>query len=182
MEGGMSGSGAATSGTCAWCARPLTARVIGSVDLESCDACKSLLLKQAALMPALGALSAPLLESFDADAPLQPLPDRTSAAPCPGCGKAMEKADYCAAKVVYFERCDRCELLWIGHEELGAMSLMWARMEKRIARTRTQTENDLSGMDAQLHAARLEGAVAGALGDLSVVDDPFFGRVNVDDD
>jgi hypothetical protein len=137
------------------------------------------LLEQEALMPALGALSAPVLDSFDADAPLAALPDRTGAAACPGCGKAMEKVDYCGAKLVYFERCDRCDLLWIGNEELGAMSVMWARMEKRIARTRT--ENDLSGMDALLHAARLKSVVANALRDLSIVEAPFFGRVNVDD-
>ena len=75
----------------------------------------------------------------------------------------MEKADYCGAKLVFFDRCNRCALLWIGSEELGAMSLMWARMEKRIARTRAQTEEHLAGMSARVDAAHLRRVVDGSL-------------------
>jgi Zn-finger nucleic acid-binding protein len=159
----MSGSGTAASGICTRCGKALGGREVGGVGLEACDACNTLLVKQAALMPALEALSAPLLESFDTDATLAALPDRTGAAPCPGCGRAMEKSDYCGAKLVYFDRCNRCGLMWIGTEELGAMSLMWARMEKRIARTRAQTAENLSGMDALAQAAHVRRVVESSM-------------------
>ena len=53
--------------------------------------------------------------------------------------------------------------MWIGNEELGAMSLMWARMEKRIARTRAQTEENLAGMESLSQAAHLRRVVNGSL-------------------
>jgi Zn-finger nucleic acid-binding protein len=165
----MSGTGTAPSSVCTRCGKPLGGREISGVRLEACEACGVLLLKQSTLMPALEALSAGVLESFDADTKLEPLADRTGTAPCPGCGLAMEKSDYCGAKLVYFDRCNRCNLMWIGSEELGAMSLMWARMEKRIARTRAQTEENLSGMERLSQAAHLRRAVNGSLRAISLV-------------
>ena len=150
-------------GPCPRCAQRLGGRAIRGVGLEACETCNALLVKQSALMPALEALSADVLESFDPDAPLLALPDRAGQTACPGCGGAMEKADYCGAKLVFFDRCNRCALLWIGNEELGAMSLMWARMEKRIARARSQTEENLAGMNGRLDAAHLRRVVDSSL-------------------
>lgn len=150
-------------GTCPRCGRALGGRQAGEAQLGSCEACQALLVRQSALMPTLEALSAPLLADFDADAALPALPDRSGQTACPGCARAMEKADYCGAHLVFFDRCNRCGLLWIGSEELGAMSLMWARMEKRSARARAQTEEDLSGMDALACAARIRRVVNSSL-------------------
>jgi len=137
--------------------------------MNACGHCDVLAVKQSALMPALEALSAEVLPGFDADAALSPLPDRTGQLPCPGCGGKMEKADYCGAKLVFFDRCNRCGVLWIGSEELGAMSLMWARMEKRIARARALTEENLSGMDALNQAAHLRRVVNNSMRGASMV-------------
>jgi Zn-finger nucleic acid-binding protein len=153
----------AVSVPCPRCGQTLGGRAIRGVGLEACGSCNALLVKQSALMPALEALSADILESVDPDAPLLALPDRAEQTACPGCGAAMEKADYCGARLVFFERCNRCALLWIGSEELGAMSLMWARMEKRIARTRAQTEENLAGMTALVDAAHLRRVVDNSL-------------------
>ncbi len=150
-------------GTCPRCGQPLGERQLGSVQVAACERCQALLVKQSALMPALEALSASVLASFDPDAALEALPDRAGQPTCPACARAMEKADYCGAKLVFFDRCNRCGLLWIGTEELGGMSLMWARMEKRIARTRAQTEENLAGMEALSQAAHLKRAVNGSL-------------------
>jgi len=65
--------------------------------------------------------------------------------------------------------CNRCGLLGIGSEELGAMSLMWARMEKRLARTRAQIAENLSGMDALTQAAHLRRAVNNSLRPIAMV-------------
>jgi Zn-finger nucleic acid-binding protein len=159
----MSDSGSGEVSGCPRCGQTLERRQLQAVGLEECGACKALLVKQSALMPALEALSAAVLESFDPDAKLLALPDRAGSTACPGCSGAMEKADYCGAKLVFFDRCNRCTLLWIGSEELGAMSLMWARMEKRIARTRAQTEENLSGMNALVDAGHLRRVVEKSL-------------------
>lgn len=59
----------------------------------------------------------------------------------------MQKADYCEAKLVVFERCETCARVWVGSDELAAMAVMWARMEKRAARTRERLAEDLALMD-----------------------------------
>ena len=159
-------SDSVVGGPCPRCGQTLGGRAIGSVGLEACESCNALLVKQSALMPALEALSADVLESFDPDAPLLALPERAGRTACPGCHAAMEKADYCGAKLVFFDRCNRCALLWIGNEELGAMSLMWARMEKRIARVRSQTEENLAGLSRLVNAAQLRRIVDHSLGRL----------------
>jgi Zn-finger nucleic acid-binding protein len=165
----VSVSGSAAGGPCPRCAKSLGGRAIRGVGLEACESCNALLVKQSALMPALEALSADILESFDPDAPLLALPDRAGQTACPGCRSAMERADYCGAKLVFFDRCNRCALLWIGNEELGAMSLMWARMEKRIARARSQTEENLAGMNARVDAAHLRRVVDSSLRVISLL-------------
>ena len=160
----MSGPDSGVTSGCPRCGAALAGRMVGSVGVESCDACERLLIKQSALMPALEALSASILEAFDPDAKLEALPDRSGSTTCSGCRRSMERADYCGARLVYFDRCSRCGLLWVGSEELGAMSLMWARMEKRIARTRAQTEENLSGISACLDAAHLRRVVDNSIG------------------
>jgi Zn-finger nucleic acid-binding protein len=162
-------SASTVAGSCPQCVGPLEGRQAGGAQMSACGRCQVLLVKQSALMPALEALSDEVLPSFDADAVLPALPDRTEQCACPGCGAKMEKADYCGAKLVFFDRCNRCALLWIGSEELGAMSLMWARMEKRLARTRAQSEENLSGMDALSNAAHLRRIVNASLRPISVV-------------
>ncbi|HXU62478.1 MAG TPA: hypothetical protein VN962_12295 [Polyangia bacterium] len=70
-----------------------------------------------------------------------------SGAACSFCRRAMEKADYCEAKLVFFERCQSCARIWVGSNELAAMAVMWARMDKRAARTRQRSAEDLALMD-----------------------------------
>ena len=137
--------------------------------MAACAQCNALLMKQAALQPALEALSEHVLPTLDPDVTVPALPDRSGQPPCPGCGGKMERADYCNAATVFFDRCEPCGLLWIGLEELGAMSLMWARMEKRIARARAQTDENLSGMDALNQAAHLRRVVNNSMRGVSML-------------
>ena len=67
----------------------------------------------------------------------------------------MSRDDYCGAGLVRFDRCERCRLLWLGPDELGTMTLMWARMEKQIARTQKQSQQWLDEADFVLHATLL---------------------------
>ena len=70
----------------------------------------------------------------------------------------MERDDYCAAGLVFFDRCTACALLWFDADELGAMSLMWARMNARQAREeaiRGQVSTSLLLLDRNMPVDRL---------------------------
>jgi Zn-finger nucleic acid-binding protein len=144
---------------CPRCAQPLSTRPLGSLTVESCQACNGVLVTQSRLAGVLESLSDHLLATFDPDTRIDPIAHAAGTIACPSCKKPTERADYCGAHLVSFERCNRCALLWVASDELGAMTLMWARMEKRIARTKAQNQDDLSTMDALLFASRLREAV-----------------------
>jgi hypothetical protein len=102
---------------------------------------------QPALPRVLEATSAELLKTFDPDTKLEAIPDRGGSVLCPACGRAMDHDNYCEASVVFFDRCDSCGLLWVGEEELGTMTLIWARMERRHERDHEQGEATLDEVD-----------------------------------
>ncbi len=97
-------------------------------------------------------MNAGAVGEHDPDAQLATLPDRTGGATCPLCHELMERGDYCGAKVAFFDRCEPCAVLWVGRDELTAMSRIWVRMEERSARTKAQLAEDLALMDAIFYA------------------------------
>ena len=132
---------------CPRCHRALESRRLWDVGLGVCLACKFVAIDQADLAHLLGDLSAAVWSKLDPDVELPALPDRSAEADCPLCHRVMERADYCEAKLVFFQRCAPCGLLWVGNHELAAMSRIWARMDKRGARTKARTAEDLALMD-----------------------------------
>ena len=46
-------------------------------------------------------------------------------------------------------------MLWLGAEELGAMTLMWARMERRLERRHRQNEEMLRDTDTFVHSVMM---------------------------
>jgi Zn-finger nucleic acid-binding protein len=118
------------------------------VEFEVCCPCTSALLKQPDLARVLDSVTVRAVGNIDPDAELIAPPHRTNIAACPHCHELMEKADYCAAKLVFFDRCISCELLWVTRDQLEAMALLWARMDARRARTKAKLADDLAVMDA----------------------------------
>ncbi len=87
----------------------------------------------------------------------------------------MERDDYCAAGVVLFDRCTRCAVLWFDADELGAMALMWARMNERRARDQAaarEAGTTVIVIDRLFLGASVWGMVA--LGDLAFGDDDVW--------
>jgi hypothetical protein len=77
----------------------------------------------------------------------------------------MERDDYCAAGLVLFDRCTSCALLWFDADELGGMTLMWAKMNARIAEHRQAMASTTSGVvviDRGYLAASVWGLVVAA--------------------
>jgi Zn-finger nucleic acid-binding protein len=123
----------AMADACPRCKQALTLGDLRQIPVAACHACKGTLIAQLDLPRLLEALSAPLLRSFDLDAKLEAVPDPSPRLDCPNCARRMERDDYCAAHLVFFDRCNRCNLLWFDSDDLGAMALMWARMNARQA-------------------------------------------------
>ena len=141
---------------CPRCQQPLGPIQHRGVQLEGCKTCQGTLVPLASLTPLLDATSLDLLASFDPDTALDPVPVTADELGCPKCARTMEVADYCAARLVSFDRCNRCNLLWVGPEELGTMTLMWARMEKRAAQLKAASDQ----LDAELSALGRRGRKA----------------------
>lgn len=72
--------------------------------------------------------------------------------------------DYCGAGVVVLDRCERCELVWLGPEQLGAMSMLWARMNQRIDLVYAFNEERLKDAGDFVDVTLIGRAMAGMLG------------------
>jgi Zn-finger nucleic acid-binding protein len=132
---------------CLRCQGALERRQLWDLRVDVCPRCRFVALAQTDLPRLLESLSAELARRLDPDVDLKPVPDRAEGGACPGCRRPMEKADYCEANLVFFDRCESCGRLWVGSDELAAMSFMWARMETRSTRTRALIADDLALMD-----------------------------------
>jgi Zn-finger nucleic acid-binding protein len=148
---------------CPRCSEPLAQVQLEGVGVQSCQKCGGTLLAPPRLTSVLEAMSIELLKSFDPDEKLDPVVDRGAGLQCPRCQRSMTNDDYCGAHLVYFDRCESCELLWIDADELGTMTLMWARMETRHARRQAQAAEMMSGMDSLIRSQRISRVVQNAL-------------------
>jgi Zn-finger nucleic acid-binding protein len=128
----MTGTHAAAR-LCPRCKQALDQATLRDVPVAACKLCKGSLLAQTDLQRTLEVLCAPLLKRFDPDATLEAVKDRNARIDCPRCARQMDRDDYCGARLVFFDRCNHCALLWFDADELGAMAMMWARMNSRQA-------------------------------------------------
>jgi hypothetical protein len=94
----------------------------------------------------LAAMSVDLLKRLDPDVELRPVKDVGGGIACPNCARPMTNDNYCGAGIVFFDRCDGCQLLWLDYQDLGAMTMMWARMEGRRRRNQDEFYNELRAL------------------------------------
>src|SRR3954463_7721817 len=148
---------------CPACAQELRASSFSGVSVRACSQCKATLLAQIDMIRMLDAMSVELLKDFDADAKVEPVTKAAGTIACPACSRPMARDDYCGAGIAHFDRCESCHLLWLGAEELGAMTLMWARMERRLERTQKSTEAALDEADSVVRSVLLSRAAGDIL-------------------
>jgi len=148
---------------CPRCRQPLDRAELRKVPVEACKGCKGTLVPQLDLPRLLESLSATLSHSFDPDAEIEKLADASDHIDCPRCGRPMDRDDYCAAGLVFFDRCNRCERLWFDADELGAMALMWGRMNARIEQFRAENRQALATSVIVVNRGYLRKAVWGLL-------------------
>ena len=104
------------------------------VDIHLCPECHGVLIRQRLLQRLLKAMSRDLVKTIDPDHPLKPLPDKGAGILCPVCGGAMCNYGYMGTNLVKIDSCPECAALWLDTKELGVMSLIYARTERRKAR------------------------------------------------
>jgi Zn-finger nucleic acid-binding protein len=152
-----------TEAACPVCGPPLRAANISGVAARVCGQCQGTLLAQIDMIRTLEAMSVELLKAFDPDMHLDPVGSTRGVVACPQCQAPMARDDYCSAGLVFFDRCERCRLLWLGAGELGTMTLMWARMEKRLERAQRHTRELLNDADEFVSGVQLGRAASRAL-------------------
>jgi Zn-finger nucleic acid-binding protein len=143
----------ANAHACPRCQAPLEPKDLHGATVLACRQCAGTLVSQHELTRLLEGMSAELLATFDPDAQLQRVASRDGTAPCPHCRKTMASDDYCGAGLVRFDRCEPCGVLWLDGGELGAMTLMWARMHVRLERVKAENRAQLA--DAQVFVDRM---------------------------
>jgi Zn-finger nucleic acid-binding protein len=148
---------------CPRCERELQTVSPKGVEVMSCPRCHGTLLAEGQLPLVLEAMSAEVAKAFNPDAKLEKVKGQSGGVACPVCKRAMSTDDYCAAGLVLFDRCEGCGHLWLDAEELGTMSLMWARMDARRARDAATTGEMVAHADGFAHGVLMRRATAFAL-------------------
>src|SRR6185503_13736342 len=100
------GSPEGAAGACPRCRQALERADLRKVPVQVCKGCKGTMVSQSDLPRLLESLSAALWRSFDVDAEIEAVNDTNGGIGCPTCRKPMDRDDYCAAGVVFFDRCN----------------------------------------------------------------------------
>ena len=145
---------------CPVCGQGLQTAALSGVGVRVCGQCKGTLLAQIDMIRMLDAMAVHLLKDFDPDTKLEAVAKSDRTVACPACSRTMARDDYCGAGLAHFDRCEPCHLLWLSADVLGTMTLMWARMERRLERTHKTTEEALDQVDSLVRSV-LVGRAAG---------------------
>ena len=103
---------------CPRCRTNLRTTALEGVTVLVCAGCKGTLVGQPGLATLLQAMSGPLLATCNPDRALEKVPDPGPGLRCPNCEDEMAHDDYCAAGLVFFDRCDICAFIWLDGGEL----------------------------------------------------------------
>ena len=142
---------------CPACGLALRATNLSGVAARVCGQCHSALVGQIDMIRLLEAMSVELLKTLDPDTKLEPVGKADDAVACPSCKRTMARDNYCGAGLAHFDRCEPCRLLWLGADELGTMTMMWARMEKRLERVQKVRQEGELYSDVLLLARAVRG-------------------------
>ena len=148
---------------CPACGQALRTTEASGVSLRVCGQCHGTLVAQIDMIRTLDAMSAELLKTIDPNVKLEPVGKMDGKVSCPVCAREMARDDYCSAGIAHFDRCEPCRLLWLGADELGTMTMMWARMERRLERTQKETQAALDEADTFVGSTLLGRATQRAL-------------------
>ncbi len=145
-------------GDCPRCQQELRAGEFKGMELDMCANCYGILLEQSRLLGLLEVMANDLQETIDLSMPLEAVSDPGGGIACPRCRATMEHFGYMGTKWVLIDSCRSCNVLWLDTDELGMVSLLYARslvLSERIQRDRYEPP----GLAPLIRANRLGGIV-----------------------
>ncbi len=155
---------------CPRCDEPLHGGRIGEADVGMCPSCLGVLVRQARMIPLMEALSAGLADQVDVDHPIDPAPDPGGACACPRCGHPMERFGYMETRLAHGWRCAPDWLVWADADDLGVMSVLYARTKARREARERHAEEEQEALNRRVNLilrqrirSRMVGATAGVL-------------------
>lgn len=116
---------------CPRCSVPLNHGRLGPAEVDLCPDCRGTLVEQKRLMGLVEWMAGELLQGLDLDQEIEFVENPGAVGACPACGAAMERSGYMNMPQVLIDRCLSCRAVWLDVGELGAMSLIYARTERR---------------------------------------------------
>jgi Zn-finger nucleic acid-binding protein len=136
-----------------------------------CPRCHGVLLPRREMAGVVERLAASLATTVSPDVEIS-VSDPGPLGPCPRCVARMEHYGYMGSSKVLIDHCPACDGVWLDASELGAMALMVARMDRRLAERGTALEQvhrdaqqvaDWNQLTDAAGKAALTGAVVGPL-------------------
>jgi Zn-finger nucleic acid-binding protein len=127
-------------GSCPRCGQTLDRGTYGGVEVDLCPGCSGMLVARNRMIPLMEQLTAELVQTIDPDRQIEAIPPAASGIPCPGCKAPMEQHGYMGSDRVFVDSCDACNAAWLDPAGLGAMTLLWARTERRLVDRRVQQQ------------------------------------------
>jgi Zn-finger nucleic acid-binding protein len=116
---------------CPRCSVVLDHGKLGPAEVDLCPDCRGTLVEQKRLIALVEWMAGELLHGLDLDQEIEFVEDPGPVASCPACGGAMDRSGYMNMPQVLIDRCMGCRAVWLDVGELGAMSLIYARTERR---------------------------------------------------
>jgi Zn-finger nucleic acid-binding protein len=110
---------------------PLQAGSCFGVKLFRCQECHGILIRQKLVRPLLREMSKDLVIRIPLDYPIEPTPDKGAGIACPICSSPTENFGYMGCNFAILDCCHKCRVLWIDTQELGTMSIQYAKTQRR---------------------------------------------------
>ncbi len=136
--------------------------------LFKCSTCNGAFVEQRFLLPLLKALGKDIRHAVPLDYPIDTISDKGGGLLCPRCAATMEHYGYMGDRHIMIDSCSACRHMWVDAEELGGMSLLYARGERfgadRRARDQSRAGDFYSLFDSHVLRVALEiGLLAGCV-------------------
>ena len=116
-----------------------------------CPQCLGTLVKQMRLITLMDALTKDM-RGVDFYQPIEAAETDPTPVSCPHCAKPMERFGYMETKLVYAWRCSSDWLVWADTEELGVMSVLYARTKTRRDAREAEAESEAESLNRRVHA------------------------------
>jgi len=132
------------------------------VRLHKCQKCDGTFLPRKSLPSLLKIMSHEIISTIPIDYPIEKILDHDGDLICPRCDQQMEHYGYMGTKHIMIDCCNTCVNIWTDAEELGGMSLLYARTEKRSEHMKNLAEEHIKNLNQSLDTHFVSQAVSAA--------------------